>query len=59
MSWFVIVATLLWVPNIQAAVSIGANLDGLADYSRGLPYVNLIRQWMWGLFIRRKDQCNT
>lgn len=35
--------------KINALVPIGANLDGLLDWSRNRPYVNLIRQArIWG-----------
>ena len=49
MIWFTIVALLVSIGNVHTSVSIGANLDGLADWSRSLPYVNLIRQARtWG-----------
>ena len=49
MIWFTIVALSVSIGNVHTSVSIGANLDGLADWSRSLPYVNLIRQARtWG-----------
>ncbi len=39
-----IISILGLIDNVNALVSIGANLDGLRDWSRSLPWVNLIRQ---------------
>ncbi|CAF4717727.1 unnamed protein product, partial [Rotaria sp. Silwood2] len=44
-----IISILISISNIRADVAIGAGLDGLRDWSRSLPYVNLIRQSrIWG-----------
>ncbi len=49
MIWFKLILILVLLPNFSTSVSIGANLDGLRDWSRSLPWVNLIRQArVWG-----------
>jgi hypothetical protein len=49
MIWIIIVSILISTANVHTLVSIGANLDGLHDWSRSLPYVNLVRQArVWG-----------
>jgi hypothetical protein len=43
--WFIIVISILIsIANVNTLVPIGANMHGLADWSRSLPYVNLVRQ---------------
>ena len=47
--WFIVISTLILIENVNTLVPIGANMDGLADWSRSRPYVNLIRQSRnWG-----------
>ena len=41
---FISLQILILIATADALVPIGANMDGLADWSRSLPYVNLIRQ---------------
>mgnify|MGYP002475020929 CR=1 FL=1 len=49
MIWFQIVYILILVSNIHALILISANFVGLSDYSRSLPYVDLIEQSRkWG-----------
>ena len=49
MIWLIISSILIAISNVHTLVPIGANLDGLADWSRSRPYVNLIRQARsWG-----------
>ncbi|CAF3463422.1 unnamed protein product [Rotaria sp. Silwood1] len=49
MHWFITISIFISIPTISAYVAIGANLDGLYDWSRSLPYVNLVRQSrVWG-----------
>ena len=49
MIWLIIISILIPIENINPLVSIGANLNGLVDWSRSLPYVNLVRQARsWG-----------
>jgi hypothetical protein len=49
MNWFIIISILISLANVHTLVRIGANMDGLADWSRSLPYVNLVRQArVWG-----------
>ncbi len=50
MMWFIIVISILIsIANVNTLVPIGANMDGLADWSRSRPYVNLVRQSrVWG-----------
>ena len=43
------ILALFSIRNVQTTVRLGANLGGLADYDRKMPYVNLIRQArVWG-----------
>jgi hypothetical protein len=47
--WIVIISILILIENVNTLVSIGANMDGLHDWSRSFPYVNLVRQTRgWG-----------
>jgi hypothetical protein len=47
--WFVIISLLISIANVNTLVPIGAGLDGLRDWSRSRPYVNLVRQARpWG-----------
>ena len=49
MAWLYIILVLLTIEKINALVPLSANLDGLADWSRSRPYVNLVRQARsWG-----------
>jgi hypothetical protein len=49
MYWCIIISIFISIPNINANVAVGANLDGLDDWSRSLPYVDLVRQSrVWG-----------
>ncbi|CAF3298259.1 unnamed protein product [Rotaria sp. Silwood2] len=49
MIWFIIISILMSIANVHTLLSIGVNLDGLHDWSRSLPYVNLVRQArVWG-----------
>ena len=50
MMWFsIIISISILITNVNALVPIGANMDGLADWSRSLPYVNLVKQTRdWG-----------
>ncbi len=42
MYWCILISIFVSIPNVSAYVDIGANLDGLDDWSRSLTYVNLI-----------------
>jgi hypothetical protein len=47
--WLIIISILVLIANANTLVSVSAGLDGLADWSRSLPYVNLVRQARpWG-----------
>jgi hypothetical protein len=48
--WFIIVISIfISIANVNTLVPIGANMDGLADWSRSRPYVNLVHQARtWG-----------
>jgi hypothetical protein len=49
MTWLIIISILISISNVHTLVSIGANFGGLRDYSRGQPYINLIKQSrVWG-----------
>ena len=49
MNLFIGVVVLISITNIHALVRISAGMDGLADWSHDLPYVNLIKQARsWG-----------
>ncbi len=49
MIWFVIISLLISIANVNALVPTGAGLDGLRDWRRSRPYVNLVRQVrQWG-----------
>jgi hypothetical protein len=49
MFWLIIISILISIVNVRTLVPIGANLDGLVDWSRSLPYIDLIRQARsWG-----------
>ena len=49
MNWFIIISILISLANVHSLVSIGAGMDGLRDWSRSRPYVNLIHQARrWG-----------
>ena len=44
-----LLSILISIMNVNTLVPIGANMDGLHDWSRSFPYVNLIRQArIWG-----------
>jgi hypothetical protein len=49
MIYLIIISIFISIINVSTPVSIGGNLDALRDWSRSLPYVNLIRQGRgWG-----------
>ena len=49
MIWLTIITILISITDVNTLVSLGANMDGLHDWSRSLPYVNLIKQARtWG-----------
>ena len=49
MIWLVIISILISIEKTNTLISIGANLDRLSDWSRSVPYVNLVRQARpWG-----------
>lgn len=49
MNGLVIIIVLVALIDVATSVSVGANLDGLRDYSRSFSYVNLVRQArQWG-----------
>jgi hypothetical protein len=49
MYWYIIISIFLSIENVNTYVAISANLDGLDDWSRSLPYVDLVRQSrVWG-----------
>ena len=49
MIWFRIISILISILNVHTLVSIGANIAALRDWTRSLPYVDLIKQSrVWG-----------
>ena len=49
MNLYSAILLLITIDHVHTLVSIGANMCGLSDYGRSLPYVNLIRQSrQWG-----------
>jgi len=42
--WFIVISTMILIEHGNALIPIGANMDGLADWSRSRPYINLVRQ---------------
>jgi hypothetical protein len=49
MYWWIIIPIFISIPNVNANVPIGANLDVLDDWSRSLTYIDLVRQArIWG-----------
>ena len=49
MNWLIVVSVLISLGNVHSLVPIGAGMNGLGDWSRSHPYVNLIHQARkWG-----------
>ena len=49
MVWLIIISIFATIANVHTSVSISANFISLNDYSRGNPFVNLVRQARpWG-----------